>query len=231
MTNSPTTMPTLSPADTDRIIEGLIKPALELPDPPDDAPLAAVRRTFRSRICPAAAIALGLLAGLRLNEIRLVRTEDVRLRPGPAGTIYVPAEHGHGKRDRYVPMETLLAAILDQAMNARRHLDTDAPGHHLFAAALWHGPPDKRTVSRWIARGTDAALGRKVRPHVLRHTFATNMMRVCDTRIVQELLGHSSITSTQVYTHPNEQDLRFALDRAATARDQYRDAARTAAPA
>ncbi|GAH69734.1 unnamed protein product, partial [marine sediment metagenome] len=48
-------------------------------------------------------------------------------------------------------------------------------------------------------------------PHMLRHTFASKLMRVTSMRTVQELLGHSSITSTQIYTHPNEDDKKKAI--------------------
>jgi integrase/recombinase XerC len=47
---------------------------------------------------------------------------------------------------------------------------------------------------------------------MLRHTFATNLMRTTNARVVQQLLGHKNLSSTQIYTHPNQQDLKKAID-------------------
>lgn len=60
---------------------------------------------------------------------------------------------------------------------------------------------------------TSTAICRPVNPHLLRHTFATRLMRVANARVVQQLLGHSSLESTQIYTHPNDQDLKEAIDK------------------
>jgi len=72
-------------------------------------------------------------------------------------------------------------------------------------------PLTTRQVERIIRTAALKSIGRPVHPHVLRHTFASKLMSVCNERIVQELLGHQSITSTQIYTHPNEDDKKKAI--------------------
>lgn len=73
-------------------------------------------------------------------------------------------------------------------------------------------PMSARQVQRHIKRISKESLGFCITPHQLRHTFATRMLRVTNIRVVQELLGHSSITSTQVYTHPAAEDLQEAIN-------------------
>ncbi|GAH51596.1 unnamed protein product, partial [marine sediment metagenome] len=55
------------------------------------------------------------------------------------------------------------------------------------------------------------SLGRPVHPHVLRHTFASRLMRTTNSRVVQELLGHQHMSTTQIYMHPNQEDKKKAI--------------------
>ena len=69
----------------------------------------------------------------------------------------------------------------------------------------------KRTIHYIISRASMKSIGRTIHPHVLRHTFATRMMFVTNLRVVQQLLGHKNLSSTQIYTHPKREDLQNAV--------------------
>jgi len=73
-----------------------------------------------------------------------------------------------------------------------------------------------RQIERIIGNAGEKAFGRWINPHILRHTFASRLMRTVNSRVVQELLGHKHLASTQIYTHPNHQDLRNAIDSIST---------------
>jgi len=83
--------------------------------------------------------------------------------------------------------------------------------HPAFYSVQPGQPLSERHVQRIISSASVKAFGRSINPHVLRHTFGTRLMRVTDMRTVQELLGHKSLASTQIYTHPNEQDKHKAI--------------------
>jgi len=68
-----------------------------------------------------------------------------------------------------------------------------------------------RQIERMVAQVSLLSFGRSIHPHVLRHTFATRLMRQTNEKIVQQLLGHSSLMSTQIYTHVNTGDLQEAV--------------------
>jgi len=72
-------------------------------------------------------------------------------------------------------------------------------------------PITTRQVERIIKHAAIASIGRPANPHMLRHTFATKLMRITNVRVVQELLGHRNLSSTQIYTHPNQDDFAAAI--------------------
>ena len=69
-----------------------------------------------------------------------------------------------------------------------------------------------RAVQYYLNSESYECLGFCIHPHTLRHTFGTRMMKRTNIRVVQELMGHKSITSTQVYTHPDHDDLNRAIN-------------------
>ena len=168
---------------------------------PDAAPLG-----LRDR----AALELLYGGGLRVSELTGLRPGDLDLERG------LVRVEGKGGRQRIVPMGRLAADA------ARRYLARGRPflGKQQEAAAFLLNARGRR-ISRQgvfgIVRGHAAAVGieQPVTPHVLRHSFATHLLeRGADLRVVQELLGHASVATTEIYTHLGDGALRAAFERA-----------------
>lgn len=143
--------------------------------------------------------------GCRASEVVGLRPVDLDLQAGTARCV------GKGDKERIVPLgsrarEALLAYLGDdrQAL-ARRRPGSDVvflarTGRPLSRVGLWH------IVKRHVEA---AGLPTKVSPHTLRHSFATHLLAGgADLRVVQEMLGHSSIATTQIYTRVELSKLR-----------------------
>ena len=133
-------------------------------------------------------------AGLRVSEVVNLRPGDIRWRDG-----LLEVHEGKGARDRNIPVKDETLAWL-QAWKEKR--PTRA---RRFFCTLKGRPLSARYVQQMIKRMAQRAgleRAEKVTPHTLRHSYATHMLNGGFTiREVQELLGHSSITTTQIYTH------------------------------
>jgi len=144
--------------------------------------------------------------GLRVSELVGLDDEDVDLAEG------VALVRGKGRKERLCPLGRPAArAIEDYMASRRRKPDVRA----LFVNRL-----GTRLTARSVARMIDkvtarAGLSKHVSPHAFRHSFATHILdRGADLRSVQELLGHASISTTQVYTHVTAERMRRSYERA-----------------
>lgn len=135
--------------------------------------------------------------GLRVSELVNLRLEQINLRQG------VVRVTGKGDKERLVPMgepaQRWLERYIREARPAFFRDKTDATlfpggrGRPLTRQAFWHA------VKRYAAR---AGIRKAVSPHVIRHAFATHLLNHgADLRVVQLLLGHVDISTTQIYTH------------------------------
>jgi len=148
-------------------------------------------------------------AGLRAAEILTLRIEQLDLESGSARVI------GKGNKERLV----LLGKAAEEAI--RRYLDSARPklvrsksggevflgnhGRRLTTSHLWG-------IVKKAAKA--AGLDTRVYPHLLRHSFATHLLSGgADLRVIQELLGHASIGTTEIYTHVDEDRLAATFDR------------------
>jgi integrase/recombinase XerD len=170
-------------------IEQLLKPLL--PETP-------------SSLCDHAILELAYACGLRLAELRNIRLEQLQLEAGFINVI------GKGNKERVVPLGRKAVAALQRYLEVGRPklVNKRSPaavfltqrGTLFSAVTLW------LRIKRRVAH---AGISRNVTPHMLRHSFATDLLEHgADLRVIQELLGHASISTTEVYTHVASSRLR-----------------------
>jgi integrase/recombinase XerC len=158
----------------------------------------------------AAMFELFYSSGLRLAELIALDADDGRLDLAQ-GEVTVT---GKGSKTRTVPVGAKARHALAAWLNARAQLA--APGER----ALFVGGRGRRIAAtvvnaRLRAWAQRRGLNQRVHPHMLRHSFATHVLQSSqDLRAVQELLGHASISTTQVYTHLDFQALAKVYDAA-----------------
>jgi len=155
-----------------------------------------------------AAVVTLFATGLRVSELVAVRLDDLCL---PDASIVV---RGKGNRERRVYLPVAGLDALQQYL-ARRVRDT--PSAHLLVSKKGHGISARSVRNRLRAIAAGADISRRVTPHMLRHTAATQLLDAgVDTRFVQRLLGHSSIATTQIYTQVTDRMLKMKLEDADT---------------
>lgn len=158
-------------------------------------------------------IALLMLdAGLRVGEVVQLRISDLYFNSVPVTSIIIRQEIAKNKTERIIPVSHRLSNALKNHLASLRTPNIYANESYCFRSVNSGKPLTTRQVERIIRSAAEKSLGRPVHPHVLRHTFASNLMRVTDMRTVQELLGHKQLSSTQIYTHPNAEDKRKAIE-------------------
>lgn len=154
------------------------------------------------------AVAVFIATGLRVSELASVRCADVDLAGASIRVI------GKGRRERsvYLPSDWLVG-LCRTYLGTRLELGVDHP-FLLFNRALRPvTPPAMR--GRLAKAGREAGLQRHVTPHMLRHSAATQLLEAgVDIRYVQRLLGHASITTTEIYTHVSDRALRNVVTNA-----------------
>jgi integrase/recombinase XerD len=155
-------------------------------------------------LCDQAILEMAYASGLRLAELRTVRLEQLHLEAGFINVI------GKGNKERVVPIGRKAVAALDRYLNVGRpRLVTPRSPAAVFLTR--RGTPFA-PVTLWLRikqRARRAGIARNVTPHMLRHSFATHLLEHgADLRVIQELLGHASISTTEVYTHVTGQRLR-----------------------
>lgn len=149
--------------------------------------------------------------GLRVSELAGLDLSDLQLEEGTA------VVRGKGGKERLSPLgrrscESLAAYLPERARRLER-LGTSPEAVFLNKNG---SRLDVRSIRRILDdRAAQAGLRKAVTPHTLRHSFATHLLdRGADLRAVQELLGHASLTTTQIYTHVTTHRLKEVYDRA-----------------
>ncbi len=150
-----------------------------------------------SDLCDQAVLELAYASGLRLAELRHLRLEQLHLEAGFVTVV------GKGNKERVVPVGRPARDALERYLTAGRpKLVTARSPAAVFLTR--RGTPFAHVTlwGRIKRRVKKAGIERRVTPHMLRHSFATHLLeRGADLRVIQELLGHATIATTEVYTH------------------------------
>jgi len=156
----------------------------------------------------ATAVRLMVATGLRVGELCKLRTSDV----SPDGCSLRIL--GKGSRDRVAYIgDPAFQSELRTLVERRRRLDGEGTSLFVNRNGATLKPQSIRTKLHKAAGAV--GLARRITPHMLRHTAATLLIETgVDIRIVQRLLGHSSIATTEIYTHVSDETLRTTLVRA-----------------
>ena len=157
-------------------------------------------------LCDDAILELAYASGLRRAELCSLRLEQLHLEAGFINVI------GKGNKERVVPVGSKAINALTRYINAeggrRKNVEPHSPanvflttrGTFFSSSTMW-----KRITDRVKSR----CMGRNITPHMLRHSFATHLLEHgADLRVIQELLGHANISTTEVYTHVTSSRLR-----------------------
>lgn len=190
---------TLETADCEKLLDALLS---------NDSTFNKKRKAVRNH-CMAL---LMLDAGLRVGELVALQVSDLFFAGNPVTTLVLRSQITKNHRERTVPVSERLSKSLAEYLVENPWLKNRFDTYPAWGSPLKDTPPTTRHVERIICAAGLKALGRPVHPHVLRHTFASRLMRVTNVKVVQELLGHKYLSSTQIYMHPNEDDKKSAID-------------------
>jgi integrase/recombinase XerD len=155
-------------------------------------------------LCDQAILELAYASGLRLSELKNLRLEQLHLDAGFINVI------GKGNKERVVPVGKAATEALNRFIDSGRpKLVTPRSPANVFLTR--RGTPFA-SVTLWLRikqRVRRAGVSRNITPHMLRHSFATHLLEHgADLRVIQELLGHANISTTEIYTHVTGNRLR-----------------------
>jgi integrase/recombinase XerD len=157
-----------------------------------------------SSLCDQAVLELAYACGLRLSELRELRLEQLQLDSGFLTVV------GKGRKERVVPVgRSAVASVNHFVESGRPKLVTKKSPANVFLTQ--RGTPFAHVTlwGRIKRRIRLAGIKPTVTPHMLRHSFATHLLEHgADLRVIQELLGHASISTTEIYTHVAPNRLR-----------------------
>ncbi len=135
-------------------------------------------------------------SGLRISELVNLSTADIHLREKYIVVI------GKGNKERMVPLGDMAIMALRNYIEKGRPFLSKKPGNTLFYN--YQGNPiSRQALYKYIVKlAKENGIVKEISPHTIRHSFATHLLEGgTDLRIVQELLGHEDISTTQIYTH------------------------------
>ena len=149
--------------------------------------------------------------GMRVSELVSVPLQNVDLK------MQYVIVMGKGSKERMLPLGRTALKYLERYISVVRPqlLHGKPEGVQELFVTSWGGPMTRQRVNELIeAYAKSAGIMKRVTPHMLRHSFATHLLNNgTDLRVVQELLGHADISTTQIYTHMDMERLREVYDK------------------
>lgn len=151
-----------------------------------------------------AMIEVAYACGLRESEIINLKLSDLHLNEGFINVF------GKGSKERIVPINKEAIKTLNQYLQrARPILRSNFSKNILFLSKSGKILPRTYFYSLVREKGINAGINKKITPHMLRHSFASHLLENgLDLRLIQELLGHEDISTTEIYTHINNTKLK-----------------------
>ena len=150
----------------------------------------------------AAIIELLYSAGIRVSELTRLEIKNIDLKTRMIKVF------GKGSKERYVPINKKCVEILEKYLKQRKIAELKYGDTNTFFIDEKGTKVTRQKVYK-IIRKQGEIINKKISPHTIRHSFATHLLeRGADLRVVQELLGHASIVTTQLYTHISKKTLR-----------------------
>jgi len=143
--------------------------------------------------------------GLRVSELIGLRTEQINLRQGALRVT------GKGGKERLVPLNDAAKRAMRAYLDRLADMERDTGSKWLFPSFGETGHLTRQHAARELKVLASAAgiSAERISPHVLRHAFASHLLQNgADLRIVQTLLGHADISTTQIYTHVLDERLK-----------------------
>ncbi|HOK09743.1 MAG TPA: tyrosine recombinase XerC [Candidatus Hydrogenedens sp.] len=147
--------------------------------------------------------------GMRANESAMLTLSSIDFQSGLIRVL------GKRRKERLVPLGSYAIQFLTKYLFIRKELGN--PTHNIVFVNARGGPLTTRSIQRIVEKYSRQALPWRddVSPHTLRHSFATHMLNGgADLRVVQEILGHEQLSTTQIYTHVSIEHLREVYQRA-----------------
>lgn len=149
-------------------------------------------------------------SGLRVSELVNLTLSDIDLYNC---TILI---HGKGNKERIVPLGEYAKDYLIKYLDVRHELIKKKNGYYEELFLNNHGKPITRNGFNFLLNRLlkDKGINKNVTPHTLRHSFATHMLdNGADLRTIQELLGHSDVVTTRIYTHVSNHQIQANYDK------------------
>lgn len=194
-----TQIKTLTTEECDKLLRYLQQPR------DDNVPTRVYHRNYTMAVTM-------LDTGCRIGELVQLRQDQLWFADGPVTALTIEKDQAKNKHERTIDISTRLHEALEQMHRQWWITHTDYGTPYAFYSTVPWQPLTTRQVQRIIKSAGSSSIGKEIHPHLLRHTFASRLMRKTSMPVVQKLLGHKNLSSTQIYMHPNSDDCKRAID-------------------